>query len=400
VRKSVYDVVRLPPLVVDALITVGIAVVVILLPAFFQRLFGVYPLGSSVLYNLLLTAPLVLRRLRPVLSFALVSMVGLLQLWVIARPLWGDVAILVAVSSIARYGPTWARWGGLAVGLFGAVLGPLQWIGGLGSINRRSDVYPMLVVAFAVLSCWILGDLRRTRSIYVAELEERNRRLATERDQQAVIAAAAERQRIAREMHDVVAHSLSVIVVQADGGRYAAERDPEAAKRVLETISASSRSALAEMRRLLGLLRPGDLTEAMAPQPGVEDIQRLVDNVATSGLQVTFGVVGSSRRVDDGTGLTVYRIVQEGLTNTIKHAGPRASATVRLEYGDRDLTVVVADDGRGPRGWPGRDGTGQGLMGMRERLELHGGTLLVRARPGGGFELRATVPLVPVVEVA
>ena len=130
-RKSVYDLVRLPPLVVDALITVAIAVVVIVFPAFLQRLLGVYPLASSALYSLLLTAPLVLRRLRPVLSFALVSMVCFLQLWVIARPLWGDVAILVALSSIARYGPTWARWVGLAAGLLGAVLGP-------AAVDRRA----------------------------------------------------------------------------------------------------------------------------------------------------------------------------------------------------------------------------------------------------------------------
>ncbi len=198
-------------------------------------------------------------------------------------------------------------------------------------------------------------------------------------------------------MHDVVAHSLSVIVVQADGGRYAAEKDPEAAKRTLETIAESSRSALAEMRRLLGLLRAGDGVEAMAPQPGVPDIHSLVDNVAASGLPVSLEVVGRPREVDGGTGLTIYRVVQEGLTNTMKHGGPEASATVRLEYGTHDLTVYVADDGSGPGGWPGRDSTGQGLRGMRERVELHGGNVLVRARPGGGFELKATLPLASAV---
>jgi signal transduction histidine kinase len=277
------------------------------------------------------------------------------------------------------------------------VIGPLQWRGGISNIHTRNDLYPMLAAVLGVVTCWVLGDLRRTRSIYVAELEERNRRLAAERDQQAVIAAAAERQRIAREMHDVVAHSLSVIVVQADGGRYAADKDPEAAKRVLETIAASSRSALAEMRRLLGLLREDDAEEGMAPQPGVPDIDALVDNVTASGLPVTFEVVGEPRAVDGGTGLTVYRVVQEGLTNTMKHGGPRASACVRLEYGIRDLTVFVADDGNGPTGLPGRDRTGQGLRGMRERVELHGGSVLVRARPGGGFELKATVPFVHAV---
>ena len=387
--------VRLPAIVVDALFTALIAVVVIVFPTVVQRQLGIYTLVSTGVYSLALVAPLVLRRVMPVLSFTIISLLCLFQLWLISGPLWGDVAFLVSLSSIAQYGPTWARWGGLAVGLFGAVIGPLAWIHGIHDIHQRSDLYPMLIVVFAVVTCWILGDLRRTRSSYVAELEERNRRLAAERDQQAVISAAAERQRIAREMHDVVAHSLSVIVVQADGGRYAADQDPEAAKRVLETISASSRSALTEMRRLLGLLREGDGGDPMAPQPGVYDVAALVDNVSASGLPVTLEVVGRSRGVDGGTGLTIYRIVQEGLTNTMKHGGSGATAHVRLEYGERDLTVFVADDGQGPAGWPGRDGTGQGLLGMRERVELHGGTLLVRARPGGGFELKATVPLTP-----
>lgn len=379
---------RIPAIVVDALIAFVIAI-----PALVQWQFGLYSLPYYLSYSLLLIAPLVVRRVFPVLSFATVAVLCLFQLRLISSPVWGDIAVLVAVSSVARYGVTWARWGGLAVGLLGAVIGPLQWLGGTSNIHQGKDLYPLLAAVMAVVICWILGDLRRTRSNYVAQLEERNRRLAAERDQQAVIAAAAERQRIAREMHDVVAHTLSVIVVQADGGRYAADQDPEAAKRVLETIAASSRSALGEMRRLLGLLRKGDGSETMTPQPGVSDIDALVDNVAASGLPVTLDVVGEPRAVDGGTGLTVFRVVQEGLTNAMKHGGSDASAAVRLEYGAQDLTVYVSDDGHGPSGWPGRDGTGKGLVGMRERVELHGGTVVVRARPSGGFELRATVPL-------
>jgi signal transduction histidine kinase len=388
VRRSIYDVVRIPALVVDALIAAVIAI-----PALVQWQFGLYSLPNYLSYSLLLIAPLVIRRVLPELSFGTVALLCLLQMRVISSPIWGDIALLVALSSVARYGATWARWGGLVVGLIGAVIGPLQWVHGIDNLRQRSDLYPMLTAVLAVVVCWILGDLRRTRANYVAELEERNRRLAAERDQQAVIAAAAERQRIAREMHDVVAHSLSVIVVQADGGRYAADQDPAAAKRTLETIAASSRNALGEMRRLLGLLREDDDVEAMAPQPGLLDIDALVDNVTASGLPVSLEVVGEPRLVDGGTGLTVYRVVQEGLTNTMKHGGPQVSARVRLEYGVHDLTVCVADDGRGPSGWPGRDVTGQGLRGMRERVELHGGNVLVSARPGGGFELKATVPL-------
>lgn len=385
--RSVYDIVRVPPLVLDVLLAV-----LLMVPAFVQWQVGAYPLASAVSYSILLIAPLAIRRILPVLSFSMVVALCALQLQVLQRPVWGDVAILVSLESVARYGPTWARWAALPIGLAGAFLGPSQWIGGFQSLQHRRELYPLLLALVGVVACWILGDLRRTRAQYVRELEERTRRLAVERDQQAVIAAAAERQRIAREMHDVVAHTLSVIVVQADGGRYAAERDPAAAKQVLETIAGSARDALAEMRRLLGLLRSGD-EESLAPQPDVDDVVRLVERVDASGMAVRLDVVGRPRAIDKGTGLTVYRIVQEGLTNTMKHAGLGASATVRLEYGPHDLTVCVADDGAGPTGWPGRDGAGQGLVGMRERVELHGGRLAVRARPEGGFELRAVVPL-------
>lgn len=300
--------------------------------------------------------------------------------------------MLVAVTSIAHYGPTWARWGGLLTGLLGAALGPIQWSGGLGSVHSRQDLYPVFLAAASVAACWIYGDLRRTRANFVTELEERAVRLATERDQQAVIAAAAERQRIAREMHDVVAHSLSVIVVQADGGRYAAERDPDAARRVLATIASTGREALAEMRRLLGLLRSGEGKTDLTPQPGAGEIAALVDSVRASGMAVTFESDGSAGNVDYGTGLTLYRIVQEGLTNIRKHGGPRAQAVVRLVFDPRNVTVAVVDDGRGAAVSPADGPAGQGLIGMRERVELHGGTLLTRPAAGGGFEVMATLP--------
>jgi signal transduction histidine kinase len=385
--------VRLPAIVVDSVVTAMLAIVVVIFPAFAQRQFGVYPLETDATFSLALVAPLVLRRALPVVSFALVSGLCFLQIWLIPRPMWSDLAFLVALASIARYGPTWARWSGLLVGLVGAVVGPLDWIGGPRSVHDRRDIYPILIVLFAVFACWILGDLRRTRSNYIAELEARNRSLAAERDQQAVIAAAAERQRIAREMHDVVAHSLSVIVVQADGGRYAADRDPEAAKRVLETIANSARSALRDMRRLLGLLREEGSPGGLAPQPGVVDLPELVESVNASGLPVTLDVSGEPLGVDTAAGLTIFRIVQEGLTNVLKHGGPDATAAVRIDYSANQVDVSVVNTGRAPTGWPGRDGSGQGLIGMRERIELHGGRLHTRARPGGGFEIAATVPL-------
>ena len=252
-----------------------------------------------------------------------------------------------------------------------------------------------------VVASWIYGDLQRTRANYVAELEDRAVRLAVERDQQAAIAAAAERQRIAREMHDVVAHSLSVMVVQADGGRFAADQDPAVAQRTLETIATTGREALTEMRRLFGLLRSGDNDGAVDPQPGTSDLGELIAAVEHSGMHVSMTVEGSPAHIDQGTGLTVYRIVQEGLTNSIKHAGPQASARVRIAYGSDQITIEVIDDGRGAAADrvngshdDETDGAGHGLIGMRERVELHGGSLVARPAPGGGFEVRATLPRV------
>jgi signal transduction histidine kinase len=202
------------------------------------------------------------------------------------------------------------------------------------------------------------------------------------------LAARDERSRIAREMHDVVAHGLSVIVVQADGARYAAAKDPEVAVGTLETISATGREALTEMRRLLGLLRKGDT--GVAPQPGLDDVRHLVDEARASGMRVAADLPEPAPDVPDGVGLAAYRIVQEALTNARKHAGPDAAVEVRVAV-DRDVAIDVRDDGRGAaaRG----DGRGLGLVGMRERAAVHGGTLEAGPAPGGGFAVSARLPL-------
>lgn len=384
-KRSLYDRLRPPPLLFDAVLVVGLAI-----PAVLQA----SEPGAHAAYSLLLLSPLVLRRVFPVASFAAFSLLACAQLFLTSAPIWGDVGLLVALASIAHYGPTWARWAGLLTGLAGAVLGPGLWVGGPGAIQTETDLYPIGLAAMTVVAAWIFGDLRRTRDNYVRELEERAATLARERDQQASIAAAAERQRIAREMHDVVAHSLSIMVVQADGGRYAADQDPEAAKRTLETIAGTGREALNEMRRLLGLLRTGDNAAETAPQPSAAAIDELVASVGHSGLDVSLTVEGRARRVDQGTGLTLYRIVQEGLTNTLKHGGPQARARVTLHYNARDITVSVVDDGRGAAAAAPSTGQGHGLVGMRERVELLGGTLVARPAVGGGFEVVATVPYV------
>jgi signal transduction histidine kinase len=201
-----------------------------------------------------------------------------------------------------------------------------------------------------------------------------------------------ERARIAREMHDVVAHSLSVIVSQAQGGAYVAGSQPERAARALETIAETGREALADMRGLLGVLRADPDAAAPAPedpQPGLADLPELVARVRAAGLPVELTETGTPRRLGAATGLAAYRLVQESLTNTLKHGGPAARAEVRLQWTDEELAVTVTDDGDGPAS---TGAGGQGLVGMRERAAVVGGRAEAGPRPGGGFAVTARFP--------
>jgi len=208
---------------------------------------------------------------------------------------------------------------------------------------------------------------------------------------EAELAAAAERARIAREMHDVVAHTLSVVVAQADGGRFAAKTDPEAAQRTLDTIADVSRSALTEMRALLGVLRDSDGEVAMGPQPSLEDIPVLVTGMREGGLNVSYVTTGTPRPLPIGAGLTLYRVVQEALTNVLKHAGPGPTAYVQLTWEDDGVSLTISDDGRGAAAR--NDGAGTGIAGMHERVTLFGGTLTVGPKAGGGYVVKTRLPL-------
>ncbi len=206
-----------------------------------------------------------------------------------------------------------------------------------------------------------------------------------------VLAASDERARIAREMHDVVAHTLSVVVAQADGGRFAARADPAAGERTLDTIANVSRTALEEMRALLGVLRAPEGDIPLGPQPSIGDIPALVASARESGLEAAFVTTGTPRPLPLGAGLALYRIAQEAVTNVLKHAGPTANVYVQLRWEDDRVTLVVRDDGRGAAAHG--DGRGQGIEGMRERATVFGGTLTAGPQVGGGFEVQAVLPL-------
>jgi signal transduction histidine kinase len=250
----------------------------------------------------------------------------------------------------------------------------------------------MAIVIFSgtALVAWVLGDSMRYRRAYLTSLEDRAARLERERDAQAQIAAAAERARIARELHDVIAHNVSVMVVQADGASYALRSEPERTAQALTAISHTGRQALAEMRRLLGILRSGDEQADLAPVPGLDQLRELLDQAREAGMSVSLTLEGAVRPLPEGAELAAYRVVQESLTNTRKHGGLAAAAAVTLRYEPDGLLLQVTDDGLGAAA--AADGVGHGLTGMRERVEMYGGTIQAGPLPDGGYQVTARLP--------
>lgn len=351
-------------------------------------------LGVVLLYSLAVA----LRRISPAKTLLLVVALGVVQLALNVKVNPADFAMLVIIYTVSVQGrPRWASRLALIGGILAAPLAQVRWLMDGGSVATRIFFTVVLSVPFVL--AWVLGDSMRTRRAYFDQLEERASRLEREREAQAKVAVAAERARIARELHDVVAHNVSVMVVQADGAAYVLDAAPDQAKQALETISSTGRQALAEMRRLLGVLRTGDAKESgeYVPQPDVQQIEDLVEQVRRTGTTVDFRIEGTARPLPSGVELTAYRIVQEALTNSRKHGGPDVGTSVRLVYFDDGLGLLVEDDGRGATHEMyedgGADGRGHGLIGMRERVGMVGGTLDAGPRPGGGFRISALLPL-------
>jgi signal transduction histidine kinase len=246
-----------------------------------------------------------------------------------------------------------------------------------------------------VAASWVLGYALRTRRDYVAELRDRAARLEAAEGERAARAVVDERLRIARELHDVIGHSISLIAIQSEAAARSARSDPDAVPAFLSRISAASRQALAEMRGVLAVLRP-DATELprtatgdLGPQPGLEQVGELVASLRAGGLETRLEV--EPMRLPPGIALAVYRIVQESLTNVLKHAGAGAKAAVTVIRSGGTVRVSVHDDGAGPSGRA--SSTAHGIVGMRERVAAYGGTLRTGARPGGGFAVEASIPV-------
>lgn len=342
------------------------------------------------------------RRVRPEAAYVAGAIVMCALAWgpsiasggieVTAVYLPNSIVFFVLLYSIAAARGRRIASAGLVVALIGALMVTVRLIlAARSTVVSGSAGLPLIIATLfiAVLGTWGLGRLRRTRTAYVAELESKNRRAEQDRRREAAEVVAAERTRIARELHDVISHSLAVMIAQAEGGRMGTKTlDPRAAD-VFHTISATGRTALADMRSMVGLLRApeGENAHDRRPQPGVDDIEALVARAREAGLDLTVRAAGTPHPLAAGSGLTAYRVVQEAITNVVKHAGRDAQAEVSLDWRPDALQITVTDDGIGAR--PGEHGVG--LIGLRERLAAAGGSLTVSER-AAGFELSCTIP--------
>ena len=341
-------------------------------------------------FALLYAGLVLLRYATPTASAAAIYTLSLAQVLLGIEPGPMNLAVLLSLYSVTAHGPTWANRLGLAGGGVGAFIFAVL-VAGLNPSDMLVYFVPTL---FAVGVAWALGLARRSRITQRHADEARIAALEAARSTDAELAVAAERSRIAREMHDVVAHSLAVIIAQADGGRYAAATNPEQATKSLETIAEIGRDALADIRRILGVLRTADADVAIVtPQPTADDLADVITRVRDTGVDVAYTTMGTPRPLMPGMNVTLQRVCQEALTNALKHAGPGARMSVMLRYSDADVILQVDDDGRGAAAFS--DGAGSGIVGMRERAALFGGTLHAGPKTTGGFRVKLTLPLSP-----
>jgi signal transduction histidine kinase len=330
-----------------------------------------------------LIAVLAARRVWPSAVFLAAAAIAFGQ-WLLNVPLMGDLALLVALYTVAAHQSRLRA--AAAAGLLeaGVIMAAVRW-DPAGTVPRS-----LLFLTATVVAALFAGRTVASGSRYLAWMDERARRLEIERDQQAVIAAAAERTRIARELHDIVSHSLSVVITLADAAAVVSRADPDRGAEAMAEVSEVGRGALSDMRAMFGVLRDSDPVPELEPQPGVAGLGPLAERIRATGLAVDLVIEGTPFPLGAAAGLSVYRIVQEALTNTIRHA-TAARASVTVGYDAPRVHVNVSDDGTAsPQ--PGAEGQlGRGIDGMRERAALHEGTLLAGPAPGGGWAVSATL---------
>jgi signal transduction histidine kinase len=340
---------------------------------------------SLLLVQVGLFAPLIWRRRAPRLVFCVVAMVAFVQ-WLIGALLpVGDFGLLVAFYTVAAYVPLGGVLGASVIMEVGVALATAKWA------PHGHEIKTFVLLSGTSTAAGVIGLQIRTRRAYLASLEDRAARAEHERDQQAQLAVTAERARISREVHDIVTHSLSVMVALTDGA--ACTMPPGRPAEAVGKASDIGRQAIEEMRRLLGVLRDGPSVDRH-PQPGLEQLDDLLTQVRAAGLPTTLTIIGSPGGLSAGVELAVYRVVQEALTNTRKHAAG-ATAVIRLTYGRSSVEVEILDSGpAGPDSARGVDDeVGHGITGMRERAAVYGGMVEVGPLPDGGWRVHARFEL-------
>ncbi len=351
-------------------------------------------LGWSPLVGVILTlgmcVPWVGRQRYPLTVFLVICGCGAAQAGFWGTALTANVMLLPAVYNLAT------RFS-LIASVLGAILAAgVIWTGVIPQMrvitSDRVGTGTLLSAMQAVLAAWLIGVAVRVRRAHIASLEERALQLEREKETQAIIIAAQERANIAREIHDVISHSLSAVVMMIDGAAAQVPRDPKKAVATLERSSELGRGAMAELRRMVTLLRASP-AKPLSPQPGLGNVASLIEASQAAGIATELQVTGSTSGLSSGLELCVYRIIQEALTNTRKHGGPGVSAvSVGITVGESDVTVRIEDDGQGPGQWE-HEASGHGLVGMRERVAIYGGRVHIGARVGGGFQVVACIPI-------
>jgi signal transduction histidine kinase len=344
------------------------------------------PLWAQSLLYAATALLLVGRRVRPLACLTTMVGVSMVEFIAVGSPegFAVSVAPLIATYTVANR-LEWRRsW--VALGLSVVIWVTWAWS---DPMNRDNvERLGALVWMAPAIIAWLLGALVR-----VSRLNAQQRRV--NREQRASQAVAEERNRIARELHDVIGHSVSVMTVQASAVRRMLAAEQVVERQALETVEAVGREALAEMRRMVGVLRRTGAGPGLEPAPGLAQVDRLVEQFRTSGLPVSVSVTGTARDLAPGLDLTAYRLVQEGLTNALRHARSPRQAEVAIDFSADRIELAVRDDGQPSGGSAAPVEPGNGLLGMRERVAVYGGSLVARARPQGGFELVATLPLEP-----
>jgi signal transduction histidine kinase len=342
----------------------------------------------AVIFSVALYLPLLLRPRSPILCFGVVALVALAQ-WLFSGPLLADAAVLIALYWVAlECDLAKVVFAGATVQA-GAIMAALRW-------SSTDSLKVWVGLSGLTVAAGVLGVTVRQRRALLISLHERAARLEFERDQEGRLGAAAERARIAREMHDIVAHNLSVIIALADGATYAMDSSPERAIQATRRVSATGRQALEEMRRLLGVLREESSEHPFEPQPSLDRLDELLAQVHAAGIPVTMELDGDPHELPDGVQLTVFRVAQEALTNTLKHAERPTRAHLALSCHPGAVELEVTDTGSRETDGPpefslaGASG-GRGLRGMRERAAAYGGKLDAGPGPHGGWRVHLSL---------